>query len=496
MSKIELPRDTESFWHQTKSVANFPKLNQDIAVDVAVVGGGISGIIAAFELAKTNQRVALFEARELLHGTTGYTTAKLSAQHNLIYDELIKKYDEKTAQLYYEANMEGIEIIKDIVAKENIACDLKEQEAYVYTQDKRKVEMLNQEAIAYNKLKIDGGLKEELPVDISVQSSIVMRKQYEFHPVAFLAGVIELLKKMNVKIYEQTTINQIIDGRPVELKTNTGHTIKSKQAICATQYPVHEPKKIYARRFEPEISFALACEIEESFPGGMYINCDDPKRTFRAMRANNKEYLLVGGESHPIGDGFSDQERYENILAFAKANFTVKKVIAHWSSHDLITKDRIPMIGIIHPDEENVFVITGFSKWGLANAAIGAHVLKDLLDDKENPYKEMFDPHRDIPKDDKETSEKHKSSIHRQKIEKLKTNEAIIIDKDDDKVGVYKDKQGSLHYLDMSCTHLGCGVKWNDGDKTWDCPCHGSRFSAIGNVVAGPATQPLKKYKE
>lgn len=500
MSKIELPKETESFWHKTQTVEKHPELNQNLKVDIAVVGGGISGILTAYELAKTNQSVGLFEARDFLHGTTGFTTAKLSAQHNLLYDELIERYDELTAKLYYQANMQGIEKIKTLITKEAIDCDFKKQIAYVYTQNESKVESFKKEALAYHKLKIDGGLKENLPVNLDIKAAIAMREQYEFHPVAFLAGMIKILKQMGVKIYEQTTINEMKDGNSVTLTTNNGHTITSKQVVCATQYPVHEPENIYASRFKPEISFALACEIEEVFPGGMYLNADHPKRTFRAMRANKKEYLLIGGESHSIGDGLSDQERYENILKSAKEMFTVKNVVAHWSSHDLITKDRVPFIGLIHPNEKNIYVMTGFSKWGLANVAIGAEVIKDLITQQENVYSQLFNPHREIPslkkETEKEESSDYHSSIHHSDIKSLNAKEAIIINKgESSKVGVYKDSTKTLHYLDMACTHLGCHVKWNDGDKTWDCPCHGSRFSAMGDVVAGPATKPLKKLK-
>ncbi len=495
MSHVKLPKNRESFWHQTKDLSKYPELNKDLNVDIAVVGGGISGIMTAYELAKTDQSVALFEARELLYGTTGFTTAKLSAQHNLIFDELIKRYDLEKARLYYEANMQGVENIVAIAGREKIDCDLKKQSAYVYTQHESEKENIKKEARAYERLEIKGELTETMPVDIDITQAIVMHDQYEFHPVAFLAGLVKQLEKMNVKIYEQTTINKIQDGDPVKLRTNAGHTIRCKQTVCATQYPVHEPEKMYASKFEPEISFALACEIEEDFPGGMYISCDNPKRTFRAMRVNGKEYFLVGGESHQIGDGFSDEERYKNILKFAQETFTVKNVLAHWSSHDLITKDRIPMIGILHPDEKNVYVITGFSKWGLANGAIGAEVLSDLMQGNKNRYSEMFDPHRNIPdlkeEKEKESSTNYHKSIHKEKVEALENREAIILEDEEGKIGVYKDDSGNLHALDTACTHLGCDVEWNDGDKTWDCPCHGSRFHATGDVLAGPATEPL-----
>src|SRR5699024_8980218 len=150
-------------------------------------------------------------------------------------------------------------------------------------------------------------------------------------------------------------------------------------------------------KFDPEISFALACEIEEDFPYGMYINADDPKRTFRAMSSGGKEYLLVGGESHHIGDGSTDEERYENILKFAEENFTVKNVVSQWSSHDLITKDRMPMVGRILQEQENFFIHTGFSKWGLANAVIGSKVLGGLLNNQDTPDSKLFDPNRNIP---------------------------------------------------------------------------------------------------
>src|SRR5699024_1237516 len=222
MSNIKLPNKTQSFWHQTAEVQDFPKLDQNLNVDVAVVGGGIAGIMTAYELTKTSKSVTLFEARELLYGTTGFTTAKLTAQHNLIYDELINRSGREHDHLYYQAHMQGINIIKDIATKHNSYCQVQKQEAYDHTQDKEKNEDLQKEAEAYDQLKIDGNLKDELPVDIPIESSVMMREQYEFQPVAFLAGMIEQLKEMDVQIYEQTTIKEVKEGSPVKLTTNSG----------------------------------------------------------------------------------------------------------------------------------------------------------------------------------------------------------------------------------------------------------------------------------
>lgn len=507
MNHLSLPDEPHSFWFETGYRNHYLALKNDLTADIAVIGGGIVGILSAYALAKEGKKVVLLEGRELLSGTTGYTTAKLSAQHQLIYHDLIQRYGWDRAQLYYQANMEGIAYIKQIAEENNIDCGLEEQDAFVYTQDKNKVEAFEKEADAYKNLGIQGKLLHDMPINLDVEAVVQMEKQAQFQPVTFFHSVLDVLKDFDVTVFEHSLVTKVNqdeqDGEikleqdgEIKLEIENGSTVTCSHAVFATHYPSFDPDNSYTT-MAPEMSYALALKATQEHPDGMYINDDLPKRTFRKMKADGGDYLLVGGQSHSIGDDRSEQERYEDLSRVAKETFGETNVVYRWSSHDPITKDRIPFIGKLHPDYSNIYTLTGFSKWGLANAAAGAKVIADLILGRKNPYETMFNPHREIPdlqnaKDDSDQGEEGLSQLDLSKeTEDLNVNEATIIEKDDKKVGVYKDKTGKLHHLDISCTHLGCDVNWNDGDHTWDCPCHGSRFKATGEVLEGPALKSL-----
>lgn len=500
MNHIHLPAETESFWIQTGKAATYPKLNQDTSVHTAVIGGGIAGIMTAYTLAKAGEKVALLEGRTLLNGTTGNTTAKLTAQHQLIYDELINRYGQDHAQLFYQANMEGIGYIKQVADEHQLSCQMREQDAYVYTQDASQKERFEKEADAYKKLGIPGQVRSDLPLNIDIETAIQMDKQAEFQPVSFLHGVLEVVKDLGNPIYEQTLVEDVDQDQDgtIHLKTHDGYTVTCEHAVFATHYPTFEPDKFFTQ-MNPEISYALAYKIDKKPFEGMYINTDTPKKTIRTMRADEDHYVLVGGQSHPIGDEKSEISRYQEIDRFAKETFAVDDAAFRWSSHDLITKDRIPFIGQCHPDYPNIYTATGFSKWGLASAATGARVLTDIVRGKKNRYTAMFHPRRDIPDitetvpEPAQTDDQTEQLNLPDKAELLHNKEATIIETENKKTGVYKDENGALHYLNLSCTHLGCGLNWNSGDKTWDCSCHGSRFNAYGEVIEGPALRNLER---
>ncbi|GIN71827.1 oxidoreductase [Bacillus sp. J14TS2] len=483
-----LPNNNQSFWKSTIKAPSYPTLSKNCEVDVAIVGGGISGILTAFSAAKAGLSVTLLEARDFVSGTTGGTSAKLTAQHQLIYDDLLNKNGVDVAKLYYQANKEGLHFIESLVQEYDIDCDYEKIDAYVYAQTKEEVEPLEKEAEAYKKLSILGGLQMDCPLDLDVHSALIMKDQAQFNPVKFSLGVLKEIDHLGGSVYQNTMVTDLKkEGNCIHLSTNSDCTVTSKHVVFTTLFPTYDPDSFYAKHLQPVTSHLLALRYPQDFPGGMYINVDRSVRSIRHTKVNDDEYLLIGGETHKTGDQHSTDDRYQQLATFAKQTFSTSEVRSYWSEHDLVTEDRRPLMGYLASEDENIYTITGLNKWGLTNAAVGAKLICNLIMEQNNPYQEIFAPNRLQANDEKEDSSLQAKAAH------LKKNQAATVEIDDQQIGLFKDQNEDIHYLDLACTHLGCEVHWNDGDHTWDCPCHGSIFNSTGKVVAGPAVQDLKK---
>ena len=493
---VNLPGENRSFWRQSAQGVSYTKLAEDLNVDVAVIGGGMSGILTAYLLAKEGKSVALLEAREMVSGSTGGTTAKLSSQHQLIYDEMLQRDGHKIAKAYYEANESGRQLVQSLVKEHGIDCGFETMPAYVYTQNGSNTQRLKKEADAYDAIGIDGVLTADIPLDLQVETALVMNDQAQFQPVKFLHGMLREIESLGGKVFQHTMyLGTERNESGLLLTTDTPFTVTCQQVILATLFPAEDPNSYFSNTMKPMTSHLTAFESPKVFDSGMYISDDTPKRTFRGAEGEGCHVVIIGGETHPTGDGKSTEEHYEAIQAFAKQEFGLTKMLGYWSEHDLVTPDRRPHIGSIEKDDDQMFVMTGYSKWGLAIAATGAQLITDLLTGKENRFKELFNPQRDMPnaKDEEESGDADEGKTNiLQDSALLKKEEARRFEADGKPAGMYKDANGSIHYLDLACTHLGCEVKWNDADKTWDCPCHGSIFDGNGNVKAGPAKKPLK----
>jgi len=485
----------ESFWNGTTNQPSFKALDKDIEADVVVAGGGIAGITTAFLLSQEGKKVVLLEARELLNGTTGNTTAKLSAQHHLLYSKLVELYGENIAKLYFEANDHAISMIGSLAEAREINCDFERKDSYVFTQQEGIISALEKEAEAYQELSIDGGMIDGSPLNNEAMKSLLMRNQAQFHPLKWLNGLLGEIEKSDAEIYEHTALTDVkTSNQGIVCQTDQDCIVTCKDLVIATHFPVYAENKFYVNNLSPESSVAMAFKADKELPAGMFISAEMPKWTMRDIKHDGESYILVGGESHATGDGMSEEERYGRVAAYAKEHLGLENPIYRWSSLDFFTPDHIPFVGRLHEDTDHIYVMTGFSKWGLSNSTAGAGIIKDLIMENDNPYIAIYSPQRDLKSLELPSGEdeKVKTSGAESSLDNLKINQAAVIKKDDKEIGVYKDENGKLHYIDLNCTHMGCGVKWNDGDLTWDCPCHGSRFKATGEVIEGPALDPLE----
>ncbi|WP_158736305.1 FAD-dependent oxidoreductase [Alteribacillus sp. YIM 98480] len=501
----KLPQFPEPYWRDTVDLPEFKTLHDDIKADVIIVGGGITGITAAYRLVKEGVKVALIEADNVLNGTTGHTTAKITAQHGLIYDEIIQHMGQSKARMYYEANTEALQFIEQTVKEQKIDCNFKKQDAYLYATTKQYAQKLEKEWEAYQKLAIDGSMEESIPFSIRVNNALSMPNQAQFHPLKYLAHLLKVITDAGSLIFEQTTaVNVEADSQEATVLTRNGHRITGSHILACSHFPFYEGMGFYSTRMYADRSYILGVKTKEAYPGGMYLNVDQPTRSLRSASINGEEIVLIGGESHKTGQGKDTLEHYEALEAFGNEIFNLENIIYRWSTQDLTTLDKIPYIGAITSTQHRVLIATGYRKWGMTNGTAAARLLTDIVLKKENPYTSLYSPSRfyadpSLKKFFMENVDvakhlvKGKLDIPYKNTDDLAVDQGAVVTIDGKRKGAYKDKEGQIHIVDTTCTHVGCEVEWNHGDRTWDCPCHGSRFSYTGEVIEGPAEKPLQR---
>ncbi|MED0656275.1 FAD-dependent oxidoreductase [Anoxybacillus ayderensis] len=501
---MSLPKLSQSYWLQTTTIPSFPSLTQPIETDVAIIGGGITGITTAYLLAKQGVRVTVIEADRLCHGTTGHTTAKMTAQHDLIYHELIAHFGEDSARQYYEANKEALQSILHIVKEHDIHCDLSVEDAYVYTTEETQLYKLEAEWKAYETLGIDGAYVDQLSLPFSIQGAVMMRNQAQFHPLHYIKTLVELAVKYGASFYEQTVAQHIeTTGRPI-VRTKNGATITCDTVVICTHFPFFDPA-FYFARLHAERSYVIAVEAHERLQG-MYLSANEPKRSLRCTTMDGKPLLLIGGESHKVGQGINMIQHYEALQSFCEHTFGLSHVLYRWSAQDLITLDNLPYIGPIRKSLPHILVATGYRKWGMTTSMVAARLLTDLALQKEHRYAHLFTPSRFIadPSLNNLFTEgidvaKHfltgKLEYALRTPHDISKGEGAVVNVDGKRAGAYRDEQGTLYVIDTTCTHMGCELEWNNSERSWDCPCHGSRFCFTGKVLEGPAIEPLQQLK-
>lgn len=475
----------ESVWNSSFSFRQREALSGNIKCDIVIIGAGITGLLTAYMLNKSDRDVVIIDAKGIGSGNTKNTTAKITSQHDLIYDKLIKEFGEKKARQYAKANELAIKKYKEIINEKQIECNFEEKDAYVYSLN--NIKSLEDEYEAVKKLGIDAEIVYDVNLPFDVEGALKFKHQAQFNPLKFLEPLTE-----KITIYENT---RAVDIKENVVITNRGE-ISAKYIVVATHFPFLNVPGYYFMRMHQERSYVLALENAQDV-NGMYIDNDKKGYSFR----NYKNLLLFGGVAQRSGEN-ENGGVYDELRKRAKELYPNSIEKYHWSAQDCMTLDNIPYIGHYSSKTPDIYVATGFKKWGMTSSMVAAMIISDMIFGRENDFSEIFSPKRfdmsasmknaanDIMKTAKNFIAQ-RINIPEENIGNIQKGNADIVEYKGQKAGVYKDKDGKIFAVSTKCPHLGCELHWNADELTWDCPCHGSRFDYKGNWIESPATTCL-----
>lgn len=506
MEKFTFAQPPHPYWLASTTSKEYPVLERDVKVDAAIIGGGITGITCAYLLKKAGLTVAILEADYLAQGATGHTTAKITSQHGLIYNKINQQMGREAAEQYASANEQAIREITGIIEGKNIDCDFSPQTAYVYTERDGYVQEIEEEARLAQQLGIEAAVVTKIDLPMQIKAAVSFANQAQFHPRKYLLALAQDIPDDNSHIFVQSRVVDIDDEQNYLLKTAEGKKVYADKVIIATHYPCYNKAGLYFARLFPHRSYVVAVKAQQPYSGGMYITAEEPGRSFRSLPTEDGELIMVGGEHHKTGQGTDTRQHYQNLAAYAQEVYPESQMQYCWSTQDYLTPDQVPYAGYFLPSTPNLFLATGFRRWGMTNSMVSAMIIRDLIVKGESPWQQVYNPSRQTIAASSKTFVVENLNVANQLLKgkltgapddaDIKPGEAKVVMIDGDKVGAYRDEQGTLHLVDTTCTHLGCELTWNAAEKSWDCPCHGSRFSYEGEIIEGPTVKPLRTGKE
>jgi glycine/D-amino acid oxidase-like deaminating enzyme len=431
--------------------------------DVVVVGAGIAGLTTARLLAGDGASVAVLDAGPVGAGVTGYTTAKVTALQRTVVSEIAQRHGPETAAVYATANRAAVEEVARLVADDAIECDFERASACTFTTQSDQVSAVEAEHEACTAAGLPSRLDASTELPLEVRAAVWLDDQAQFHPRRYCLGLAAAVRNARGTIHERTRALSVKDGKSgVTVKTDVGE-IGADHVVLATHLPFLDRGGFFARA-HPYRSYAMAVRLDAERVRGMYISVESPTRS---VRSTIDGWTVLGGEGHKVGHDPDTRQRYEALEAWARQHFAIQDVGYRWSAQDYESVDGLPYIGRILPTSHRIWVATGFRKWGMTNGTVAGMILRDLIGGRENPWAAVFDATRLAPG----------KSVRTLIRENVDVGKRLVADR--------VTKKGP------TCTHLGCRLDFNTAERSWDCPCHGSRFDAQGHLLQGPATDDL-----
>jgi len=471
--------------------------------DVLIVGGGITGISTGLLLQKAGKKCMIAEAKTIGFGTSGGTTAHLNTFMDSPYNEIEKNFGEDSAQLVFTSAKQAIDLIEKNIKEYNINCEFSEQPGYLFSQDKKQSKELEDIFEASKKAGCDVVYSESIPVSVEFNKAVIFKKQAQFHPTKYLYALAKAFEDAGGTLVQGCRITGVNENSPLEMESDRGKII-ARSLIYAT----HVPPGVNMLQFycAPYRSYAMAVTLKDNnYPDGLAYDMHDPYHYYRTQEIDGKKYLIAGGEDHKTAHTENTEACFTNLESYLHKYFDIAEIAFKWSSQYFQSTDGLPYIGHLPGNPSNVFVATGYGGNGMTYSHVAAKVLTDMIVLGKSEYEKLYDPNRirpvagftDIVKeavdDVGNLIGKWFPSSKINELANLAPGEAKVVKYESHSIALFKDENGNVHAVNSACTHIKCKVAWNNAEQSWDCPCHGSRFDADGEMLTAPARKNLEK---
>lgn len=490
-----------SVWLSTTPTPEFPPLRGDLSVDVAVVGGGITGLTVAALLAEGGRSVAVLEAGRLGGGVTGHTTAHLDWATDAGPRRLLAQHGERGAKLTIRAGLRAIDRIAEWVARHGIACDFKRIPGYYFTESEDDLKELEKDVQAARGMLLSAELVRQVPLPFDAAGAVRYRNEGRFHPLRYLYGLADAIAGDRCQIYEQTRVTDLEEGTPCRVETARGRVL-ARKVVLATHSPLGLRFSIHTR-VAPYRSYVIGARLAEPFPDGIFFDNADPYHYLRRFSDDDDRLVLIGGADHRTGQRGDTEACYAELEDYARQRLSVQGIEQRWSAQVFVPVDDLPLIGL-DVMSKHTYVATGYAGNGMTFGTFAGMLIADLILGRENPAADLFSPRRANPVASARKFVTENLNVVRHYVtdwlkterhedfESLAPGEGSVFEIDGRKMAVYRDREGRIIKLAAACAHAKCVVRWNPAEHSWDCPCHGSRYRATGEVIDAPAMRGLE----